>query len=577
MTIICTGENFQQLCDVYCGSNFNLNRNPKIRIEIQKHCDLNKLEECWYNPALIFCYSSDLTLFINKIHLFLNEFVLVSHNEDTHITEKYMILANHKLVIHWFAHNLCMEHPKLTMIPIGIANSMWNHGNINILNENMLSLCEKTDLLYFYFNVSTNFDTRNNCKNILERKGFKFDNQLPFNEYLKKLGTHKFAICPEDNGIDCHRTWECLYLNVVPILCDNILTRNIAKYLPVMLIKSWDNFNESKMNEFDINLCNKSEYLDLNYHKNLILSKMPFNVIYCFIGELPKYIIDTIYQLRLFYDGPVYIILSDLSNKNVDILINKYNIICVDYLDVIDNDFNDVVNKCYHKFAIVNNLTGREKLFIYSFERFFVLHNLMKQKNLQNVLFLELDNLIYDDPRLWLEGFRKSEFTFMFDNTDRCSSGISYIKNFSSIASFLTECKEYILHSNKFLNEMSVLYLYWEKNKNTTLLLPIHWNDKSVPLESHEHYDMFKKTIFDAASIGIYIGGMDPYHTNGIVIKGLKGKWSKIDYTHYQYKWESDSNNRIIPYVLGPNDEWIKINNLHIHSKQLINNLSIPY
>ena len=36
-------------------------------------------------------------------------------------------------------------------------------------------------------------------------------------------------------------------------------------------------------------------------------------IVYSFIGKLPKYIVDTVYQSRLFFDGDIYLILDDLS------------------------------------------------------------------------------------------------------------------------------------------------------------------------------------------------------------------------------------------------------------------------
>ena len=38
------------------------------------------------------------------------------------------------------------------------------------------------------------------------------------------------------------------------------------------------------------------------------------NVIYSFIGKLPEYIIETIYQLRLYYNGDVYLIIDDYNS-----------------------------------------------------------------------------------------------------------------------------------------------------------------------------------------------------------------------------------------------------------------------
>jgi len=55
------------------------------------------------------------------------------------------------------------------------------------------------------------------------------------------LASFKFAICPEGNGIDCHRIWECFYLKVIPIVLDNIFIRKVKdKYkLPMIILNDW--------------------------------------------------------------------------------------------------------------------------------------------------------------------------------------------------------------------------------------------------------------------------------------------------------------------------------------------------
>jgi hypothetical protein len=152
------------------------------------------------------------------------------------------------------------------------------------------------------------------------------------------------------------------------------------------------------------------------------------NLVYVFIGSLPKYSIDTVHQTRLFYDGPIYFIISDYESPYVKIL-ESYNVTIVKYDEVICREFNEVLEKTYSKFCIVDKLVGREKLFIYSFERFFVLYMLMHQRNIQDIFFMELDNLIYDSPSKWLEQFSRKEMAIMFDRYDGLSSGVCYIKN----------------------------------------------------------------------------------------------------------------------------------------------------
>jgi hypothetical protein len=236
---------------------------------------------------------------------------------------------------------------------------------------------------------------------------------------------------------------------------------------------------------------------------------------------------------------------------------------------VKDNTFNALVQRVYHKFCIVRELKGREKLFIYSFERFYILYNLMKQRGLTNVFFLELDNLVYDDPRKWEKGFSLHEMSYMFDNQDRGASGICSIRSLDILRKFLDYCSHFIEHSNDFITEMITLYRFWKGQSGCVGMLPVHWPADGIPAEASSHFDMYNGSIFDAASLGIFIGGMDPHHTGGVIRKGLRGKWSLLDYTKYKYKWEMDTEGRNIPYILGPGDIWLRINNLHIHSKDL--------
>jgi hypothetical protein len=225
----------------------------------------------------------------------------------------------------------------------------------------------------------------------------------------------------------------------------------------------------------------------------------------------------------------------------------------------------------------VNGLHGREELFIYSFERFFVLLNLMIQQSLTNVFFLELDNLIYNDPIEWEERFCMKDMSYMYDNNQRCSSGIAFFKNIDGIRSLTQFFLDNIPTTTVFLNEMTMLHDYLHIHNDTVQILPTHWNASHIPEITYRNYSLYNGSIFDAASIGIYLGGMDPYHTHGKVVKGLKGKWSAIDYTSYRFEWKVDEIGRRIPYVFNQSENtWIKINNLHIHSKLLVDCLSCP-
>jgi len=293
-------------------------------------------------------------------------------------------------------------------------------------------------------------------------------------------------------------------------------------------------------------------------------------IVYCFIGPLPSYAVDTVHQTRLFYQGPIYFIVSDMESPHLAAL-QTYGVEFISYDGLKDDTFHSCIEENRSKFSVVEGLKGRENLFMYAFERFFVLYHAMKQHEWSEVLFLELDNLIYDDPLQWEETFSSQPMAFMYDNVKRCASGICYIRSHDILYEFTQCCLEYIRETdiaNDFMTEMQALYAFWKKNPEKVQLLPIHWPSEQVPPETYENYHRYKKTIFDAAAMGVYLGGVDPYHTHGLVITGLLCIWSIINYTKYQYDWKEDNQGRVIPYVLNK-DKWIRINNLHIHSKNL--------
>jgi hypothetical protein len=149
-----------------------------------------------------------------------------------------------------YSQNPCINHPNLNLLPIGIANSMWAHGNLTVLNDIILktSTLPKTKDVYFNFNIHTNQHKRQECFDILKNK-IQFDSIKPYYDYIHSLSQCRFAICPDGNGIDSHRIWECYYLGVVPILLDSVFARKLEKVIPCIILNSW--------HEFDIEECKK--------------------------------------------------------------------------------------------------------------------------------------------------------------------------------------------------------------------------------------------------------------------------------------------------------------------------------
>ena len=264
-----TGEQIQRICDIYLGDTEDFEWNPSIVSETHKHLDIRSINSTIDNPKYVFCYTHRIHELFPKLVFFKNQFVLVTHNSDYTITEKCIYIVNHPKIIHWFSQNVNIYHPKLSNLPIGIANSQWGHGNLNNWKHVLPHNPYKTRI-YFYFNTDTNPIVRLECKKIIESKGLVWDMRRDHIDYLNYLSTHcKYAISPVGNGVDCHRVWECLYTHTIPICirCPN--TEIIAKEYPIVLLNSWDDFDRYNIPEPQVLFSNEvTQKLSISYYIN---------------------------------------------------------------------------------------------------------------------------------------------------------------------------------------------------------------------------------------------------------------------------------------------------------------------
>jgi len=273
-----------------------------------------------------------------------------------------------------------------------------------------------------------------------------------------------------------------------------------------------------------------------------------------FIGKLPEYIVECVHQIRCYFDKDIYLIIDDLNSPHLPIVVDKYRVIIIDYSTVYSAEFNNVIKVHGQRIHICHTLKGRELLFMRSLERFFLLDKLMKQHGLDNALFLELDNLIYDNPENWLEKFNKHELCYLYDNDDRCSSGLMYVRTRHSLDPLINYILSYIHPSSGFINEMTALYRFNNMAPKKVQILPTYWSEPdprltndTVPEIAYKNFGLYGDSIFDALPIGCFLLGMDPIHTNGVIKTGLKDKWGKIDYTNQQFEWKLDDQGRRRP------------------------------
>lgn len=269
---IITGEKIQNLCDYYIGTKDDFNVNPIIRNQTSKHINIDN-----YNIEIIkklevkniFCYThlidggkanfnhkrcinnlKNITIILSNIS---TKFNIIFHNSDREFKNEHKRILQISNVNKIFTQNLSIEpEERLIPLPIGIANSMWRHGNLNIWKQILEnnSLVNKPNIIYFNFNISTNSTKRKLCYDIITSKNIPNIPNTDYLNYLTILASYKFAICPEGNGLDTHRFWECLYLKVIPICLKNHITEYYSKNFPIVLLDEWNDIDENMLRSF---------------------------------------------------------------------------------------------------------------------------------------------------------------------------------------------------------------------------------------------------------------------------------------------------------------------------------------
>ena len=178
--------------------------------------------------AVIFCKTDFLNNLFECINGSNYNYHLITHHSDYPI-DKYLYSHKPSCIKKWFAINPTFKNENLIAIPLGLKThkgiyleerykTTWFAENIKKLKKNL-----KEFKIYCNW-TSTNSD-RNTIIETLERNNVDFthESNKSFEEYATSMSKHRFVVSPPGNGIDCHRTWESLYLGCIPIVIKNYI------------------------------------------------------------------------------------------------------------------------------------------------------------------------------------------------------------------------------------------------------------------------------------------------------------------------------------------------------------------
>jgi hypothetical protein len=199
-------------------------------------------------------------------------YVLVTHNGDQHIDGSHLSILNDPNLIRWFGQNVNIVHPKLESIPIGLANGEIERNEMLYIDI-IARWMKKENMVYCNNTMWSHVGERTKCNNAMERYGLKNSERVSIDVYLENIKKSYFALCPDGNGVDTHKLWECLYLKTIPVVTKSI-NSNFYSNLPILFIDDWDDFNPNSLSAELYNTIIKKhdpEKLDFEYYKNKIL------------------------------------------------------------------------------------------------------------------------------------------------------------------------------------------------------------------------------------------------------------------------------------------------------------------
>jgi hypothetical protein len=235
----------------------------------------DKSEEKISKCVNLFLYTHILDLFIEYIFPKLDKSIKYNfyiHNSDHDFNDNHLRLLNDNSTNHIFSQNIntSKTYDKLSLLPLGLANSMWPHGDLIKLYNTIKDTYKYKKEKNIYVNINPN--TYEYRKVILEKiqteSNLHISKNSSFSDYLHELANHKFCLCIRGNGIDTHRFWESLYLGVIPVIINNKFTKcnTFVEYLKKQEIP----FYEIKNEEINFEKKYNNEFFNETLYKSII-------------------------------------------------------------------------------------------------------------------------------------------------------------------------------------------------------------------------------------------------------------------------------------------------------------------
>ena len=588
---ILSGEELQGLCDVTVITREIEAFHRSLPSTIKKvYLDGPYDYDLLNNAKKVFVYTHILDEFIERMWPNMNrKYILMTHNSDHGIHAQHLPLLEDEKLIHMFSQNTHIEHPKLTALPIGIANSMWPHGQVSSIQHLVSLKPEKKERIYVNVSEGTNRAHRSKVLDTMYNNPLCdfYPQNRPHKVYVEEMAGYKWVLSPRGNGVDCHRLWECMYAGSIAI-CDNSVNARAFKEmgLPIILVDDYNDITLEWLNSQSVSYEGVKNVLDLNWWKNKINSHWTQGTSYLsqsndghfmlvYIGQLREFVYECVKQIKLW--NPTSTIHLCINN-------NDHN---KPYIERLKEDVNFVyiedLEMTYQHKIFVQRYTNMSMngFWRYTMERFFVVEEAMRKLNLKNVFHLEIDNMIYFKVDEILEKCKSiDKILIPSDSERRYIAGTCFINNPESLNVLNRYFTEHCVNKDEMHSIMSFTKIHTEVD--TWPVLPPGDNTRLIYEDRRHCVDDIKRIskhselfggVFDSAAVGQGIFGIDKIH-NPNNTDGFINKDSIFDFSRIWFKWVKEEGRLQRLYMSLDKEQFYPIFNLHIHSKDLFRCLS---
>lgn len=176
--------------------------------------------------------------------------IIVMESDTTQYAEKLSVLLKVSKKI--FSNNLVGDYKNIFPIPLGLERQAYRSaGRLKDFEKASSTDLHSRPINFFIaWNDKTN-PNRQKYKDFFRtvEKSLVLDSRLHAKTVHKLMRMSKFVPSPAGNGLDCHRTWEAIYLGCIPVVLKSEFCGDST--WPVFVIDKWNDLLKYSQKELD--------------------------------------------------------------------------------------------------------------------------------------------------------------------------------------------------------------------------------------------------------------------------------------------------------------------------------------